>query len=136
MSTNSASVPMKEFITSIFVNIFFDTVMTKNSDQAKNKDKPHGRANSGCYNSLTSTFLNDLDFTFSNFALALRNFNPNLVYRNRIKDIQTRCHGVCCSPSQACAIFRGTTDMWFFFNAIVPMVAQSCHINMDMIMFW
>lgn len=22
--------------------------------------------------------------------------------------------------------------MWVFFNAIVPMVAQSCHINMDM----
>lgn len=32
MSTNSASVPMKEFITSIFVNIFFDTVMKKNKD--------------------------------------------------------------------------------------------------------
>lgn len=114
MSTNSASVPMKELITSIFMKIFFDTVMTKNSDQAKNKDKPHERANSGCYNSLTLTFLNDLDFTISNFALASRNFNPNLVYRNRIKDIQTRCHAVCCNPSQACAIFRGTNDTFFF----------------------
>lgn len=38
MSTNSASVPMKEFITSIFVNIFFDTVLNDQKFKKKNKD--------------------------------------------------------------------------------------------------